>query len=206
MTNFFNRRNLNIDITHRCALECPMCQRQTMYKKYGKRVPGKDISISEIKKIISFYKDLSFCGQYSDPVHHPKFIEILKLLLHNNISCMVHNASSTKSKEWYIKAFKSNPKANWVFGIDGLPNESHKYRINQNGTKLFDIMIESKKYLIHNPTWQYIIFRYNENHIEQAKKIANDIDVNILFINSSRWRNNNDIYRPTNQNLSFDPK
>ena len=69
MTNFFNRRNLNIDITHRCALECPMCQRQTMYKKYGKKVPGKDISISEIKKIISFYKDLSFCGQYSDPVH-----------------------------------------------------------------------------------------------------------------------------------------
>jgi len=206
MTNFFNRRNLNIDITHRCALECPMCQRQTMYKKYDKKVPGKDISISEIKKIISFYKDLSFCGQYSDPVHHPKFIEILKLLLHNNISCMVHNASSTKSKEWYIKAFKSNPKANWVFGIDGLPNESHKYRINQNGTKLFDIMIESKKYLIHNPTWQYIIFRYNENHIEQAKKIANDIDVNILFINSSRWRNSNDIYRPTNQKLSFDPK
>ena len=206
MTNFFNRRNLNIDITYRCALECPMCQRQTMYKKYDKKVPGKDISISEIKKIISFYKDLSFCGQYSDPVHHPKFIEILKLLLHNNISCMVHNASSTKSKEWYIKAFKSNPKANWVFGIDGLPNESHKYRINQNGTKLFDIMIESKKYLIHDPTWQYIIFRYNENHIEQAKQIANDIDVNILFINSSRWRNNNDIYRPTNQKLSFDPK
>ena len=206
MTNFFNRRNLNIDITHRCALECPNCQRQTMYKKYGKKVPGKDISMSEIKKIISFYKNLNFCGQYSDPVHHPKFIEILNLLLHNNISCSVHNASSTKSKDWYVKAFKSNPKANWVFGIDGLPNESHKYRINQDGTKLFDIMIESKKYLTHNPTWQYIIFKYNENHIEQAKQIANDIDVNILFINSSRWRNNNDVYRPTNQKLSFDPK
>jgi MoaA/NifB/PqqE/SkfB family radical SAM enzyme len=204
--NFFTRRSLNIDITHRCALDCPRCQRWGDYRKYGKKVPGIDISISQMKKIISFYNDINFCGQYSDPVHHPKFIEIMKLTLENNITCSVHNASSAKPKDWYIKAFKSNPKARWVFGIDGLPKESHLYRINQDGEKLFDIMIESKKYLLSKPTWQYIIFKYNENHVGQAKQIAQDNDIPIIVVNSSRWWSNNDIYRPTKTELSFDPK
>jgi len=205
-SNFFTRRSLNIDITHRCALDCPRCQRWGNYRQHGKKVPGIDISISQMKKVISFYKDINFCGQYSDPVHHPKFIQILKLLLDNDIACAVHNASSAKSKEWYIKAFKANPKARWVFGIDGLPNESHKYRINQDGEKLFDIMIEAKKYLTTKPKWQYIIFRYNENHIEQAKQMAVDNDIPIIIVNSSRWWSDNDIYRPTNPELSFSPK
>lgn len=203
--NFFTRRALNIDITHRCPLDCPRCQRWKNFRRYGKKVPGTDISISQMKKIISFYNNLNFCGQLSDPVHHPKFIEILKLLLDNNITCSVRNASSAKSKDWYIKAFKSNPKARWVFGIDGLPNESHVYRINQDGKKLFDIMIEAKKYLITKPIWQYIIFRYNENHVEQAKQMAKDNDIPILIINSSKWWGNKDPYRPTNPELSFDP-
>ena len=43
---FFNRRNkgLNIDITHRCALECPRCQRQTQFRDRGQKVYGVDIS------------------------------------------------------------------------------------------------------------------------------------------------------------------
>jgi len=139
--NFFTRRNLNIDITHRCALDCPRCQRWGDYRKYGKKVPGIDFTISQMKKIISFYNDLHFCGQYSDPVHHPKFIEILKLVREQGVSCSVHNASSAKSEDWYIKAFEANPKAHWVFGIDGLPEESCLYRINQDGEKLFNTLL-----------------------------------------------------------------
>ena len=89
-SNFFTRRGLNIDITHRCALDCPRCQRWGNYRQHGKKVPGIDISISQMKKVISFYKDINFCGQYSDPVHHPKFIQILKLLIYlQNISSMI---------------------------------------------------------------------------------------------------------------------
>ena len=95
--NFFTRRSLNIDVTHRCALDCPRCQRWASYRRHGKKVPGIDFTMSQIKKIISFYNELHFCGQYSDPVHHPKFIEILKLLREQRVSCSVHNASSAKS-------------------------------------------------------------------------------------------------------------
>ena len=55
------------------------------------------------------------------------------------------------------------------------------YRINQDGEKLFNIMVESKKYLIHKPIWQYIVFSYNENHILEAKSKAK-LKENVYFM------------------------
>ena len=37
---FFLRRSVNMDITHRCALECPNCPRQYDYKNKGLSVPA----------------------------------------------------------------------------------------------------------------------------------------------------------------------
>ena len=196
---FFNRRNkgLNIDITHRCALECPRCQRQTFFRDRGKKVYGVDISLEDIKKLAAFYKCFDFCGQLSDPVHHPKFIEILAYLRSINVKCYVHNASSAKSLDWYIKAWKANTSATWIFGIDGLPNESHKYRVNQDGEKLFKIMCESKKYLNTRSVWQYIIFNYNEDHLEEAKKMADEHDLFFIQKQSSRWLSHDDPFMPS---------
>ena len=157
---FMNRRSLNIDIGFRCPLECPRCQRQTTWRNNNLKVPGRDLTLDEIDKISDYYEDFIFCGQISDPVHHPKFPEILNLLYKKKILVEVSTAASQKSKAFYIKCFEANPNAQWVFGIDGLPEESHKYRVNQDGQKLFDIMIESTKYLANTPTWQYIIFSY----------------------------------------------
>lgn len=184
---FFNRKAVNIDITHRCALECIRCFRTMFYKNKNIKVPGEDMSMDNFLKVIKYFKQLNFCGQYSDPVHHPKFIEMLEITYKNKNDIYVHNASSTKSKEWYIKAFNANPDARWTFGIDGLPEESHIYRKNQDGVKLFDIMLESKKYLKKLPVWQIIVFGYNENNIEKCKQMAEKADVKILILQSSRW-------------------
>ena len=196
---FFNRRHkgLNIDITHRCALECPRCQRQTQFRDRGQKVYGVDISLEDIKKLAAHYKCFDFCGQLSDPVHHPKFIEILAYLRSVNVKCYVHNASSAKSLDWYIKAWKANTSATWIFGIDGLPNESHKYRVNQDGEKLFKIMCESQKYLNTRSVWQYIIFNYNEDHLEEAKKMADEHDLFFIQKQSSRWLSHDDPYMPS---------
>jgi len=67
-------------------------------------------------------------------------------------------------------------------------------------------MCESKKYLKNPPTWQYIVFSYNENHIEQAKQIANKAEVKFLLYFSSRWSSNDDIYKPKNQKVSQNAK
>ena len=175
-----NRRSLNIDLSARCPLECPRCQRQFDWRDKGEKVPGRDITMSEIVKLAKFYNKFHFCGQLSDPIHHPKFDEILKHLHDNNIEAVIHNASSAKPKQYYIKCFKAHPTARWVFGIDGLPEESNMYRINQDGKKLFDIMLEAKKIL---------------KCIEMAKQ--NDIP--IMISQSSRWFGDEDVYKPKNK-------
>lgn len=194
---FFKRRRLNIDIGHRCALECPNCQRQRQFTRKGKKVPGYDMTMDEFYKITSFFKSINFSGQLSDPVHHPKFIEILEYCYKNKIEAIVHNASSLKPRHWYIKAFKANPLAKWVFGIDGLPEQSHIYRINQDGKKLYDLMVESKKYLKRLPVWQYLVFNYNEHNIEEAQEMARRDGVTFMILQSSRWNSEDDPLRPS---------
>ena len=207
---FMNRRSLNIDIGFRCPLECPRCQRQRGWRNFGKKVPGRDLTLDEIDKISDYYKSINFCGQLSDPVHHPKFPEILNLLynkgdkrLHkDSIKVEIHTAASQKSKAFYIKCFKANPLADWLFGIDGLPEESHKYRINQDGKKLFRMMLEAKKILKKRPIWQHIIFKYNEHNIEKAKAMADKHDLTFLLVKSSRWKGDEDYLKPKEHALN----
>jgi MoaA/NifB/PqqE/SkfB family radical SAM enzyme len=196
---FFNRKHkmLNMDLTHRCPLECIRCGRQTSFRNKGETVPGQDISLEDFEKITNHFPQISFCGQYSDPIHHPQFLDILAICKKKSINLEVHVASSFKSKKFFIDAFKACPEATWIFGIDGLPEESHKYRVNQDGVKLYEIMLESKKYLTIKPIWQYIIFSYNENNIDKAKVLAKENNLDFMIINSARWIDKDDYLRPS---------
>ena len=193
----FVRRGVNLDGTFRCPLMCPNCARQFLFTDHGKKVPGKDITREDFKKVLNYFKEINFEGQLSDPVHHPNFIEMIELCLKNDVGVHVQHASAAKPFDWYIKAFKANPKAMWRFSIDGLPETSKEYRIYQNGPKLFKIMKESVKHLENKPTWQYIVFNYNENDIDEAMKLANEIGDNFYLLQSSRWMGPNDPYMPS---------
>ena len=53
-------------------------------------------------------------------------------------------AATHRSLAWFRRLFllTINKNVLWEFAIDGLPKDSHKYRINQDGQKLFEIMKE----------------------------------------------------------------
>ena len=189
MDSFWERSKqaLNVDLSHRCPLECSLCGRQRHFTYKGLNVPGKDISLEDFDKLSNHFKKIAFVGQYSDPIHHPKFLDILNICKEKNILTEVNTASSFKTETFYEKAFKTYSKAKWIFGIDGLPFQSHLYRVNQDGEKLFNMMLESRKYLDYKPVWQFIIFKYNEDYIDNAIQIARDIKVDFKLINSARW-------------------
>lgn len=191
-----SKKGINIDISNRCPLECMRCQRQTNFTLEGRKVYGRDATMDEIRKLSDYFSSFNFCGQLSDPVHHPKFVEILEYLYNKDIQVTVHNASSQKPMKWYIKAFQAHPKAKWIFAIDGLPEESNMYRINQDGQKLYEVMLEAKKHLQQTPSWQFIVFSYNEHNLEKAKQMAIDEGLMFIVLHSSRWMNEDDPLRP----------
>jgi len=147
-------------------------------------VPGEDMTTENFKKILNFFEEIQFCGQISDPIFHPKFIDFLKLCKDKKVT--VHTAASHKKEEWYKEAFEANTNAYWTFGIDGLPKDSHKYRINQDGEHLFKMACMASK-IVKRVKWQYLIFNYNENNIDEAKKLAKDNNLILELQKSSRF-------------------
>jgi len=199
LQHFTNRPGVNFDCTFRCPLMCPKCQRQRFYTHLNKKVPGDDVSIQNFKKIINFFKNVHFEGQYSDSVHHPKFIEMLKMCKVNNNEVRVQHSSAAKPIKWYKEAFEANKKVEWRFSMDGLPESSHQYRINQNGKKLFEIMKMAVNILEKKPFWQFIVFKYNENEINEAIELADKIGINFYTLQSSKWDGEDDPYRPSDK-------
>jgi len=174
---------INLDITHRCTLQCQRCNR-AIFAARGQKVPGEDMTMENFKKVINYFEEVYFCGQISDPIFHPQFIEFLKLL--KGRKTVIHTAASHKKEEWYRKAFEANTDAYWTFGIDGLPKDSHKYRINQDGEHLFKMACMAAK-IVDKVKWQYIVFNYNENNIEEARQMAKDNNLVFEVQKSSRF-------------------
>jgi len=192
---------INLDITHRCTLQCSRCNRATFASR-GIKVPGEDMTIENFKKVIDYFEEVYFCGQISDPIFHPQFTEFLKLL--KGKRTVIHTAASHKKEEWYRKAFEANTDAYWTFGIDGLPKDSHKHRKNQDGEHLFKMAcIAAKMGLLVK--WQYLIFSYNENDIEEARQLAKDNNLILELQKSSRfWEG--DPLKPKNKEYYIERK
>ena len=167
--------------------------------KFYDKVIGSDLPMRTIQMLVNKFKFISFSGQLSDPIHYPKFIEVLELCKFYKRKVLVQTASSFKPMSWFKKAFEAYPEADWRFGLDGLPEESHKYRVNQDGKKIFQVMLEGKKILTTAPSWQYIVFKYNENHQRQARRMAKENGLNFVIMKSSRWLPKGDPYLPTSE-------
>jgi len=193
------KKQINLDITNKCALACPACDRQSLIRN-KQRIDGKDISVESFRKIVDYFDHLIFCGQVSDPTHHDNFKDLLRLCVIKNKRVTINVASTIRDIGWFTRCFLLSKGRNieWIFGIDGLPKDSHKYRINQDGEKLYEIMKRGSRLGVQC-TWQCILFNYNENDISECEKMAKDINVKFRTILSSRWKGEMKIYKPSNQ-------
>lgn len=183
-------RQINMDLTNKCTLECVTCERGYRIDKDGK-VKGENISLQDLKKYFTMIDHFDFCGQVSDPSMHPQFKEILKLIIKNNKSCSVHNTASHRPEKWYREIFEecsnSNDMIEWYFGIDGLPKDSSKYRIRQDGEKLYKMMKLATDYIKPtNVIWKYIVFNYNQFNIDECKQMAKDLGIVFNLVHSRR--------------------
>lgn len=196
---------VNVDLGNVCSLQCPACAR-TMFRDgrngYEKgKIPGRPLPLSEIESITDYFQAITFCGQNSDPQFHPDFHKILKICTRKNRSVRVHVAATGKPKSWWIQAFMLSMKhdVTWIFGIDGLPKDSHKYRINQDGEFLYEMMVKCAKYKIKT-VWSYIVFRYNEDNIQECRDIAKKYGIEFELVNSCRWYNEEmEMYKPSDK-------
>lgn len=188
-------RKIVIDASNGCSIECPKCPRQD-FKRAGLPVPGRLLQVEDFIKIAEFFtKRIEFVGQISDPIMNKHLPEFLRMCYERQTPCKVNTASSHRSIEWFKKCFEINPNTLWTFGIDGLPEQSHLYRVKQDGVKLFEVMKMGVEMGV-DVKWQYIVFKYNQESIDEASELANKHGIEFELNLSTRFDGPQDPYRP----------
>ncbi len=180
---------INVDTSHRCPFRCPQCVRQkTISQDMIRR--SFDLEEHNFQKILDYYDNgPTFCGQISDPIYHPRFLNFLKMCNGRNRAVRIATVGSGKSDEWWDEAYSYGLGENqWTFGVDGIDEKSELYRVGSNFKDQWRRMQQGRD-LGHVIVWQYIIFGYNEHEIDQAVEIAKKEDFTLLFVNTNRGFN-----------------
>ena len=192
----YRKLGCNIDITDKCVLACTKCMRQHWP---GLHKRGSDLLPEDFRKITKFFNKVSWCGQMGDPIYHSDMHSLLDVAIQEQVNLSIAtNGFGKKDKWWDISYEKAAQITNhrWIFGVDGLPKDSHKYRIHQDGEDVFRQMVRGVK-AGNNICWQYIVFSYNEDNIDEAKTMAEDNGINFMLLESSRWYSEDDALKPT---------
>lgn len=188
--------SLHLEATSRCRLACPRCARTDLLSKGLLR--NTDIDISALEQFIDVpLEDINLCGNLGDPIYHPKFIELVQMLQTKTDTVSITTNGSGKSTKWWQTLNSVLRTTDRIkFSIDGLPNNFTEYRINADWDSVkrgIDISVQGPAYI----TWKYIPFKFNEENIEQAKLLSEDLGFDRFVLDpSNRWEIN-DYLRPS---------
>lgn len=175
----------NIELTFKCPLQCPQCLRENLRdanenkRNYIKEKIdiSSDVSLIDFRKLCHFFNNcIALCGQFSDPVYHKNFFEILKIcsIEFSDKTFKIHTAAHQRNIDWYKTAFEyTGDNVTWIFGLDGLPDTSPLYRKNQNSQLIYDAMMLGKD-MGKNIIWQFIAFGFNQHQIDTARAICKE--------------------------------
>lgn len=205
---------LDFAITSYCQAGCPCCARygfktDDFGTKEDLLVPLKHMDQDIFESIIyknkllldNKKKQIIFCGEYGDPMMHPKVYEFCEYII-NNLSCFIkiNTNGGIRSKEYYKKLATLDKRIYIEFAIDGLNDDiNHRYRKNVNTAKAFENMKYFNDNVIekYQTTWKYLIFDYNYQYVGEVIDKAIDMNINKLFL----YINNRDWFKLSNDNF-----
>ena len=139
--------------------------------------------------IPSHIEQLFFCGDYGDPMMHPKIGDIIDLSIQKGLEVEISTNGGLRKPEWYTKIGNQyGNKLHIIFAIDGIDAEEHaKYRINVDFERAwanFQAFSKTKA----QTSWQFIVFNYNIDSIPEAMSIAKNMGVGFhTIINYRPW-------------------
>lgn len=195
MFKFNELKSIHLEITSNCQASCPMCARNYHGGKENPYLKVSSWSLDNFKSVFS--KDVIdqiegfyFCGNFGDPILNNDFLDMIKWIvpLKPSMAINIHTNGGARKTEWWKELARSLPKNHTVmFGIDGLEDTHHLYRI---GTT-YDNVIKNAKAFIDaggNAEWVFLKFRHNEHQEEEARHRAKELGFKTFMLkNSSRF-------------------
>lgn len=173
---------LHLEVSSLCQAKCPMCARNEHGGLPNPNVIEQNLDIKKFKKIVtseflSQLTSISICGNYGDPILNSDLIKIVQYMTecNPNIDLQIHTNGSARTKQWWRDLAKVVPAIHMVlFGIDGLEDTHHLYRI---GTDFNKIIENAKAFIAEGgkARWNFITFKHNEHQLEAARLMAKEL-------------------------------
>ncbi len=183
----FIPKNIQIEISNRCNLKCPMCPRGQ-----NKAIRNKnDISIEFFKGIISELQEHNPKIQlwnYGEPFLHKQANALIKSIPKKFSDCSISTNGHFMTRE-LAKSIISSGITELIFAIDGITEETYrKYRINGSlSTVLANLRTFSELNFDKNikVTIQFIAFKHNLHEIPSLGNFFSSFNVDSIKVKSA---------------------
>ena len=174
---------LVLDTTSFCNIECVWCPTGQHRNSRTSCIMPKEKAINIIN-YFSRYLKVILLFNWGEPLLNPYITDIIKTIKKHNIYSILSSNLNIDFTEQTAYKFITSGLNYLICSIDGASQETYeKYRKRGSFQKAFNnlkLLIKTKKELnLKEPfiEWQYLVFRHNENEIEQAKQMAKEIGV-----------------------------
>ena len=181
-------------LTSYCQAGCPTCAR---YDQEDGSLAIKPTHMDFDKFETIFLKDLAvwkdkeiiFCGEFGDPMMHPKVRDFIDVVMLSPChSLRINTNGGIRSPKFYKQLVKMYDRLGFEFGIDGLTNDTNKYRYGVNTSLALENMQTVAKYSSHfkSAIWKFLVFDYNFTEVPKVLKLAKEWSVKkvLIYINS----------------------
>jgi MoaA/NifB/PqqE/SkfB family radical SAM enzyme len=146
---------------------------------------NKELTLDFFKRTLSpellqtTVKRITMCGDIGDPIYASEYLQIVEYIKTQNPRIHVFtitNGSYRKLEWWQQFAKISNEYDTINFSIDGYDNASNNlYRVGSNWSSIMDgikIMCNHSNAFVN---WATIVFKFNQEHLEQIKQQAAEL-------------------------------
>ena len=174
-------------LTSYCQSRCKTCPRTN--RETGEPEDWlviRHVPFDKFKKnTLGFTKEIEFikfCGATGDPMMHPEITKFVDHALTLTDNVRISTNGGIRNEKWYTDmGNKYGNKLQIVFAIDGIDHETNwKYR---EGVDFERAMNNMKAYIEADGIgiWWFIIFEWNWHQIPQARKMADELGIDIEF-------------------------
>jgi|GEM_PF-1436268 MoaA/NifB/PqqE/SkfB family radical SAM enzyme len=180
-------RTIEFELNTICNSWCPICIRYVarddgLYLNPDMKINQK-IDIALVEKIISSELiannvGIDMIGTAGEPVAHPDFIDIIKLILKYkpDATFNIHTNGGIRNEKFFTELAHLLPRgrSRICFSLDGLEDTNHIYRIGVDWSRA---MRNLKAFIAAggNAVWQFVIFDWNEHQLEECKKLSYEL-------------------------------
>lgn len=184
-----------LEITSYCNAACPQCPRNRNGVGINPHMPLRHLERAVIdhsfdSELCRRLRQIFFCGSYGDPIMHPEVLDILRDFRNksSDLWLYLHTNGGVHDPAWWRElAGIIGAQGRVDFGIDGIGDVLGVYRRNVR----YDRVIANAEAFIDaggRAQWNFIVFEHNEDQIDQARKISDDLGFeNIMFRSTGRF-------------------